>query len=434
MPLSITNTVSQPWSPSSKSGVAGSDPKSAATPKAQHSPEVSRVSITWSSATESRSTTGVDAYRGVDATPEKTANPYATNILSFLEAGVKRAIADGASPDEARQKMQAGLEGFEKGFMQAWNELSASGILTSDIRTEIGETYHQVRAGMDQLADALGFERISMPDQLELEPEISVVDRNNGSPQPSTPVGPDELRDIARSVRSSIIEQLEQAREQHRADRDAVKTLEKNSYSRTMDTQNAGWMRYDAGQARDFSFELVTADGDRVTIKVSAMQVGTALGLSGKSGLDIAGRQSTAFQFEVDGELDSGELEAINNLLKGVADLSESFFSGGVTEAFEKALSLGFDTSEIRGFALNLSMSSVERVTQAYAPDQQSGASSIWPTLSGFVKPLTQAASMAESLGQNDAWLIEITRIVTERLYPDHPESAALQPLLTKML
>ncbi len=430
MPISTIASTSQPWSPPSKPTITGSNPSSAKASVV----EGSRVSITWSSATESRSATGVDAYRAVDAAPEKTANPYAANILSFLEAGVKRAIADGASPDEARQKMQAGLEGFEKGFMQAWNELSASGILTDDIRTEIGETYYQVRAGMDQLADALGFERINSPDQLGLGVDDSVVDRKSGSTPTSAPASPGELRDIAHSVRSSIIEQLEQARELHRADRDVVETLEQNSRSRLGSMQSAGWMRYDAGQARDFSFELVTADGDRVTIKASAMQVGTALGLSGKAGLDVAGRQSAAFQFEVEGHLDQGELDAINNLLTDVADLSESFFSGGVQEAFEKAMSLGFDTSEIRGFALNLSMSSVERVTQAYSPDQRSGAPSIWPALSGFVKPLAHAVNLAESLGQNNAWLIEITRIVTERLYPDHPQSAALQPLLTKML
>lgn len=401
-------------------------------PLPQPSVETTRVSISWSSSRESGITSGVDAYRAIEATTEKSANPYARNILSFLEAGVQRAVADGASPEEARDKMQAGLEGFEKGFMQAWNELSAAGILSDDIRAEIAETYYQVRAGMDQLADSLGFERISSPDQLENE--LNTATSESKSPVSAASAHPGDLSAVIKSVRSSIIEQLEQAREQLRADRDIIKTLESGTDRQTGSVRSPDWMRYDVGRTRDFSFELLTADGDRVTIKASAMQVGTALKLPGQSGVDTAGRQDSSFHFEVDGELDEGELKAINGLLRDVSDLAESFFSGGVQEAFEKAMSLGFDTKEIKGFALNLSMSSVERVTQAYSPEQRNGGSSIWQTLSDFVKPLDHAASMANSLGQNDAWLIEITRIVTEQLYPDHPQSSVLQSLVDRLL
>lgn len=399
-------------------------------PMGKSSIDATRVSISWSSVTESRVTSGVNAYRAVEATSEKPVNPYARNILSFLEAGVQRAIADGASPNDAREKMKAGLEGFEKGFMQAWNELSAAGILSDDIGAEISETYYQVRAGMDALADSLGFERVSMSDQLK---DLKTA-ATGGDSAHAPAAKPGEQQGIAQSVRSSIIEQLEQNLVRVRADRELVESLAQGRASQTGSVRNPDWTRYDVGRSREFSFELLTADGDRVTIKASAMQVGTALSLPGQSGVDAAGRQDASFRFEVDGELDEGELEAINNLLRDVADLSDSFFSGGVQEAFDKALSLGFDAREIKGFALNLSMSSVERVTQAYSPEQGSGEHSIWQTLSDFVKPLEHAAGLAGKLGQDDAWLVELTRIVTEQLYPSHPQSSALPSLAGRML
>ncbi len=118
--------------------------------------------------------------------------------------------------------------------------------------------------------------------------------------------------------------------------------------------------------------EVITQDGDKVTIHVgagesldfrSASQVTPRGSISG-----FALEQSSYYDisFSVEGDLDEGELAALNDLFSQVNDIADSFYSGNVGEAFEQALAVGYDSDELAAFAVNMTHSEVVAVAQTY--------------------------------------------------------------------
>ena len=79
------------------------------------------------------------------------------------------------------------------------------------------------------------------------------------------------------------------------------------------------------------------------------------------------------FSFSVEGELNSDEITALNDLLGKVSDLSATFYSGNLEGAFEQALSLGYDDEQIASFSLNLTMSTFTRVDDSYGKVARQG-------------------------------------------------------------
>lgn len=261
------------------------------------------------------------------------------NILSLIEAQLLRDSADGATSEELASRLQAGLEGFKTGFAQAAEQLEEMGFLSDEIRADITQTYDLVLAGVDELKQRF-------------------VDGDESLPAvPQTPVQEPATQGPAA---------FEQA-----------------------------YSRYDSAQKNTFSFSLTTADGDKVTIDASSLRASVtqqyAAHIDGlESLLDYSKAQSerSSFSFSVEGDLDADELAAINDLLGQVNDLAETFFSGDMEGAFEEALALGYNTSEISAFALNLSQTSVQRVTQAYEGVRGSDANSASASLAERLEPL----------------------------------------------
>ena len=107
---------------------------------------------------------------------------------------------------------------------------------------------------------------------------------------------------------------------------------------------------FEDGAVSDVSFgkEWVSRSSDKV--KVESTSDGITTEASYQSKTYTAG----SLEFEVDGSLDADELEAIADLLQGVDELSQTFFDGDMTKAFDQALQLGYDKSEIAGYALEL--------------------------------------------------------------------------------
>ncbi|WP_042151425.1 MULTISPECIES: DUF5610 domain-containing protein [unclassified Pseudoalteromonas] len=63
---------------------------------------------------------------------------------------------------------------------------------------------------------------------------------------------------------------------------------------------------------------------------------------------------SAAFSFEVDGDLNEEEQEAINALMSDLQKVSDDFFSGSLEDAFEQASKINMDTSQLAAFSMNL--------------------------------------------------------------------------------
>ncbi|MCL6414728.1 DUF5610 domain-containing protein [Aestuariirhabdus sp. Z084] len=244
-----------------------------------------------------------------DYTPEKVADRLTNHIRGYME----REKAAGASDERLQELYDIGVNAVAEGFAEAREILDQMGVLGG-----------QIAADIDQTFDLFSQQAAAMRDELIPPP---------GSPDTSTP-----------------------------------------------EISTQAYQSYFAAEAikveRSFDFELVTAEGDRVTISASG-GAGYAQGSYLGSETDEEGSRSVvasssasyqrgSFAFEVQGDLNEEELEAIDALLSQVNDLSDSFFSGNLDEAFNKALSLGFDSSQITRFELDLSQTRTYTAIEQY--------------------------------------------------------------------
>lgn len=301
------------------------------------------------------------------AEPSDSAVAASSNILKFIEAQLLRDLEDGATTEELESRIAAGLEGFEKGFSEAAQQLEEMGLLSDEMSAEIGGTKTLVLAGIEELKSRFLGESSS-----ESTPEVV------SAPAPEESLG---------SLSSA-----------------------------------SAYERYDSAQKNSFQFSLTTADGDKVSIDASSMRASvTQQYASYIPGVETLLQYSEAqsenhqFSFSVDGELDEGELAAINDLLSQVNDLADTFFSGDLQGAFEQAMDVGYDSSEISAFALNLSQTSVQRVTQVYEGvqgDRQTEAPALaerLQPLGGFVRDVLTALETASAFQQPGELLQNLT-------------------------
>ncbi|MCW8936255.1 MAG: DUF5610 domain-containing protein [Gammaproteobacteria bacterium] len=130
-------------------------------------------------------------------------------------------------------------------------------------------------------------------------------------------------------------------------------------------------------QSKEASIEIVTQDGDKIEVSYSAfIESASSQSYSrnqqgSSASYEYSSVSSAAFQFSVQGEIDEGEQQAINELLNKVGDLASQFFNGDVQAAFNSAMQLGFDSEELKSFALDFQQSTYIEVTQTYQRTEQ---------------------------------------------------------------
>ena len=283
---------------------------------------------------------------------DERAELAAGNILTFVERQLRSDVEGGANKDELESRLNAALEGFEKGFGEASDILGNNGLLSDSLSDEIGLTRDKVLAGLDQLKQQyIESDEVPQPQAQSKEEQGVVI----------------ETQDLRRSLGSQL----------------------------------ANFSAAQVGEARDFSFELRTQDGDTVTINASALYAAQASQSSSSrdgvnvSSLNFESYEESSFNLTIEGELDEGELQAINDLLSNVNSLADDFYNGDLSIAFDKALSLGFDSDEISGFALSLTQVKSVRAIQAYQPEQEI----LKPNVMAELKPIGKfAQELAQSL------------------------------------
>ncbi|MBU2916892.1 DUF5610 domain-containing protein [Psychrosphaera sp. F3M07] len=255
---------------------------------------------------------------------EKRADVAANNILKFIELRLQQDKKDGATLDELTSRIDAGIEGFELGYAQANEALEQLNLLNSELESEISLTQSKVLEGIEQLKQTY----------LGTVPE-------------DTNVTDDPNNDMPKSASVTSTEQFVQGQQ--------------------------------STQANEFSFDLVTADGDKVTIYTSALMArknesGYSSSLQNGQLVEMAYQshaelKQSQFMFSVEGDLDEDELVAINNLLNNVNDLAKDFYSGDVETAFNKALSMDYDAAEISEFSISLTQIKNFTAYKAYQTD-----------------------------------------------------------------
>lgn len=234
-----------------------------------------------------------------------TAEKVADNILGFISRRLHMDVAEGATPEQLQSRLDAGLAGFKKGFAEASEKLQALSMLSPEIKQDIGRTYDLVIQGIKQLQQQF------------------IPADNHVPPAPSSTESSQRISAISGS--------------------------------------------YAYGISKSFSFELMTGEGDRVTIAAAASHNYAAnYTMEGHGHGSYAAASTSSVNWVVEGDLNEQELDSINKLLGQINQLAGEFYNGNLDAAFNQALALGYDEQQIATFSLNLTQVEVQKVSTVY--------------------------------------------------------------------
>lgn len=294
-----------------------------------------------------------------DAASDFSPQAVSERILGFVKQRLEQEKANGASQERLQDLYEQAKSGIEKGFAEARDMIAEQGLFSDEVKDNFLATVSKTQAGLDELGE-------------ELSPQEPAV-----AQQPVLPSG-----GKARGGNASLV---------------------------------AGAQDLFYNQQRNFEMQVKTQDGDLVTIKVSGAESYRSSSFAAANNqAQVAGfaeeyTSDSRFAFTVEGELDKGELAALNDLFSQVNDIADDFYAGDVEAAFNQALEVGYDASELAGFAVNMRRSEVVAVRQAYtavanygeppaAASSQNPLQSIMDKLADFSAKVQQAqASLLES-------------------------------------
>lgn len=127
--------------------------------------------------------------------------------------------------------------------------------------------------------------------------------------------------------------------------------------------------------SEDMSVRVRTQDGDEVSINFSRNQSYDAVYGAGADDqgnsvawMDVSRSESSQYQFSVQGSLDEGEIDALQQMVRDIAGVADEFFNGDVQKAFEQSADIRFDAGELSSMELNMSYS--RSLSQASAYEQ----------------------------------------------------------------
>lgn len=136
-------------------------------------------------------------------------------------------------------------------------------------------------------------------------------------------------------------------------------------------------------EAETLSLKVKTQDGDEVTIRFAKnSQYEGSFGIekdqqgnTTESLFNISRNENSSYQFSVEGNLDDAEIDALQNLIKDVNEISNEFFDGDVQKAFDMASEYTMDKTELTSMNLRLTQtekySAVAKYTNVENTDNQ---------------------------------------------------------------
>lgn len=323
---------------------SSSRPATALTPTAARSPAFDAQATLANRLTERLGLEpGALAGKTNDYTPEKVAG----RILGFIEQRLQTEQAAGADPSKLQSLLEQARSGVEKGFAEARKILDGMGVLQGKVASDIDDTYSKIQDG------------------------FSALDQRFNPP--------------ASASNSNV----------------AV----------------AAYSERFTAQAETFDMQVTTRDGDRLRISIAQAsanwsQSRVAASSDGKTSALVASSQSGslqigAWQISVEGELDAEELGALEKLFAQVQDLSNKFYAGDLSGAFDRAMALEMDGEQLASLSLNLTQTTVRQATDAYSAVAQSGgqaASAVNSSLIEYAQGLLDALrSTSQVIEQSSA-------------------------------
>ncbi|UUY07140.1 DUF5610 domain-containing protein [Pseudomonas sp. J452] len=276
-----------------------------------------------------------------DFSPDKVTE----RVIGFIEQRLKSEAAAGADPQELQSLFDQAREGVEKGFAEARKILDGMGVLQGKVAEDIDTTYDKIQDGLQGLQDGL----------------LSAPAANNGG------------------------------------------TVALAAYSERF-----------AAMAETFDMQVTTRDGDRLSISIaqasaSWSQTSVAAVSNGNGSAVVASSQSGsmqigAWQVTVEGELDAEERAALEDLFGQVQDLSSKFYAGDLAGAFDRAMQLDMDGTQLASMSLSLTQTSVRQATDAYSAVAEQGgqpASAVNGALVDYAQGLLDALRSANEITED---------------------------------
>lgn len=273
---------------------------------------------------------GALAGKANDYTPEKVAG----RILGFIEQRLQSEQAAGADTATLQKFLDQARSGVEKGFAEARKILDGMGVLQGKVASDIDDTYQKIQSGFNDL-------------NKRFNPDAALVE---GS--------------------SSI----------------------------------AAYSERFAAQAESFEMSVTTRDGDRLRISIAQAsanwsQSGVVASSNGQGSSAVASSQSGslqigAWQVSIEGELDDEERGALEKLFGQVQELSDKFYAGDLSGAFDRAMALDMDGEQLASMSLRLTQTTVRQATDAYSAVAQGGgqaASAVNNALIDYAQGLLEA-------------------------------------------
>ena len=127
-------------------------------------------------------------------------------------------------------------------------------------------------------------------------------------------------------------------------------------------------------EAETLSLKVTTQDGDEVTINFAKnSQYESSFGIeqdqqgNTQSLFNISRNESSSYQFSVEGDLDNDEIDALQDLIKDVNEISNEFFDGDVQKAFDMASEFRMDKTELASMNLRLTQSEQTTAVAKYS-------------------------------------------------------------------
>jgi len=258
-----------------------------------------------------------------------SADEVANNVLGFIENRINQEVDSGASPERIEDLLSQARSGVERGFGEALEQIEKLGLMTDELSEDIDQSFEKVNAGIDDLITNYVV--------------TQSVDRDS---EETAPVAANQ---------NQVTEQEEVATQVE------APSVQNRGIS-------AGYSSFNA-LSESAAIQITTQDGDVVSFNLEQIQASFERGeLSGDrfgfESTQMAGQYASgSYSYSVDGELDEGEIEALNQLMVQIEGMSDQFFSGDFQGAFQSAMELGFDSQEIAGFSVNLSQTSIQQVS-----------------------------------------------------------------------
>lgn len=333
--------------------------------------------------------------------PEKTA----VNILRHVTRNVEMMRQQGASEEQVQSRLDAAREGIAAGYADAKDMLEGMGKLSVELEAEINKGFELVMEGLDQLAQGESPELLEnyAPSQPAPGPDVptptvpapDVDSPVSSAPSPDVPTPQVPIPDTSEPDVPTPQIPVPPAPDS------GIPENEVPEYDVPEQTE-APAISVDASREQQSSFNLqvMTADGDQVEVTFNRSVSGSLSYSNDGSDVSLSASRDAQWSLSVEGELDQGEMDALNQLMQDAVDISKSFFAGDLGEALSAAMELGYDNKELASFSLELKQRSVSSVSRAYGNAGPEVPAPLQPVMSQLASYTDQYLNALEKAGQ----------------------------------